>query len=112
MDDRIIAILGGKRSARIAHARTLSQAMDATDLVEHYTCRSQSLFWVPARGGRLSLAVIEKMAAGRGWTVWMQPLALGLSKEREWKFGDRTTAVAWMACAVVVGIKKADKARE
>lgn len=103
----MIAILGRRRSLRIARARTLATALDATDLVEHYTSRSRSLFWVPAPHGDLSLAVIERNSADGRWTVWMQPRALGLRKEWDWQFKNKTMAVAWTACAILVGLRKA-----
>jgi len=48
----------------------------------------------------------DAIADGR-WIVWMQPLALGLRKELEWQFKNKTMAVAWTACAILVGLRKA-----
>lgn len=101
MSRRVSTVLGSRRACRIAKARTLSKAMDAVGL-DHFTNPNgkQSMFWVAGPQGSAVLTVIEELPAGRGWTLWMQPPALGLKKEREWKFQDRTSAVAWLACAV------------
>jgi len=109
MDPSAATILGADRFARITAADTLDAAMDAAGLFEHYTSGTQSLFWLPELSGGISLAAIEALPASRGWTVWMQPRALGLTEEREWVFGDHGAAVAWMACAVLVGLKRAPK---
>jgi hypothetical protein len=97
MDRRIVAILGTQRAKRIAMARSLPKAMDAAGL-EHYSITTQSLFWVSTPQGGGVLGTIEKLPANQGWTVWMQPPALGLKMEREWKFEDRTSAVTWLSC--------------
>jgi len=101
-----MTILGAQRVRRIAQARSLPKAMDTAGL-EHYSITSQSLFWVSTPKGRGILGTIEKLPADQGWTVWMQPPALGLKMEREWRFEDRTSAVLWTACAMKVGLETA-----
>ena len=108
MDRRIMTIIGKQRAGRIAKARSLPRAMDAAGL-EHYSITTRSLFWAPTPREGVVLGAIERLSGGRGWTVWMQPPALGLKKEREWKFEDRANAVAWVSCAVLVGLNKAPR---